>query len=70
MKPGPKMGALLDVLLGEVIEDADKNNKEYLLKRVLELDNYDLEELREKAKDLIEEKREEEDKNIKQQFKV
>lgn len=70
MQPGPKMGALLDVLLSEVIEDTDKNNKEYLLKRVVELNDYNLEELRAQAKELIEEKREEDDKHIKQQFKV
>ncbi len=70
MEPGPKMGAILDVLLSEVLEDPSLNTKKYLLKRVENLDKMDLEELRIKAKELIEEKREEEDKDIKKKFKV
>lgn len=65
MKPGPKIGAILDVLLAEVIEDAGKNEREYLLKRAKELDEKDLGKLREMAKQKIEEKKEEEDKEIK-----
>ncbi len=37
MKPGPKVGQLLQKLFEEVDEDLSKNNKEYLLKRVKEL---------------------------------
>lgn len=70
MEPGPKMGAILDVLLAEVIEDPKLNTKKYLLKRVEELDKMDLAELRLKAKEVIEEKRDEEDKDIKRKFKV
>jgi tRNA nucleotidyltransferase (CCA-adding enzyme) len=65
IKPGPKIGAILDVLLSEVIEEAEKNNKEHLLKRAQELDQEDLEKLRGRAKAKIEEKKEEEDKEIK-----
>jgi poly(A) polymerase/tRNA nucleotidyltransferase (CCA-adding enzyme) len=65
MQPGPKIGALLDVLLSEVIEDAEKNKKTLLLKRAAELQNTDLEKLRNMAKIKIEEKKEEEDKEIK-----
>jgi hypothetical protein len=68
--PGPKIGAILDVLLGEVLEDPDLNNLPWLKKRVKELNAFNLEELRVKAKEVIEEKREEEDKLIKKQFKV
>lgn len=37
LKPGPKIGELLQKLFLEVDEDLSKNNKEYLLKRVREL---------------------------------
>lgn len=68
MEPSPKMGAVLDVLLAEVLEDPEHNTKEYLLKRAQKLQDFNLEELRAKAKELIEEKREEEDKKIKRKF--
>jgi tRNA nucleotidyltransferase (CCA-adding enzyme) len=70
MKPGPKMGAILDVLLAEVLENPELNKKDLLVERIKELDKLNLEELREKAREIIEEKREEEDKNIKRKFKV
>jgi poly(A) polymerase/tRNA nucleotidyltransferase (CCA-adding enzyme) len=65
LKPGPKIGAILDVLLAEVIEDAAKNEKIKLLERAKELESSDLAQLREMAKEKIEEKKEEEDKEIK-----
>lgn len=68
--PGPIIGAILDVLLGEVLEDPERNNPEFLQKRASELSQLNLEELREKAKEVIEEKRIEEDREIKKQFKV
>lgn len=68
--PSPKIGALLDVLLSEVLEDPELNNVTWLKKRVKELNEFDLEELRLKAKEVIEEKRVEEDKQIKKIYKV
>jgi len=68
MEPSPKMGAVLDVLLSEVIEDPTRNNKEYLLERAQKLKEFDLAELRTQAKEIIEEKREEEDKKIKHKY--
>ncbi len=68
--PGPKIGAILDVLLGDVLEDPELNNLTWLKKRAQELNEFELEELRAKAKELIAEKREEEDKLIKKQYKV
>jgi poly(A) polymerase/tRNA nucleotidyltransferase (CCA-adding enzyme) len=68
--PGPKIGAILDVLLSEVIEDPKLNTEIWLEKRVKELNNFNLDELRLKAKEVINEKREEEDKAIKRQHKV
>lgn len=70
MEPGPKMGAILDVLLAEVLEDPGLNDKKILLKRVKELEKLDLSELRDKAREVIEEKREDDDKDIKRRFKV
>lgn len=37
IKPGPKIGKILQKLFEEVDEDLEKNNKEYLLKRVKEI---------------------------------
>lgn len=70
VKPGPKIGAILDVLLSEVIEDPSLNSKEYLIKRSDELDKYDLKELRLKAKEVIEEKKMEDDEELKKDFYV
>lgn len=63
--PGPKIGAILDVLLAEVIEDPKLNTKETLLSHGKSLIHHDLEKLRELAKEKIDEKREEDDQNIK-----
>jgi len=68
MVPSPKMGALLDVLLSEVLEDPERNTKEYLLERAQKLQDFNLEELRAQAKEVIEEKRVEDDKNIKRKY--
>jgi tRNA nucleotidyltransferase (CCA-adding enzyme) len=70
IKPGPKIGAILDVLLSEVIEEPKKNDRKILLARAENLNNLNLKTLRKKAKEVIEEKRQEEDKNIKKQFRV
>jgi len=68
--PGPKIGAILDVLLSDVIEDPALNNRDYLEKRSQELHKLDLNELRQKAKEVIEEKREEDDTKMKEEFWV
>jgi len=69
-KPGPKMGAVLDVLLSEVIEDPKMNNLKYLAQRAKELDKDDLKALREKAKEKIEEKQSKDDQKMKEEFWV
>ena len=68
MTTSPKMGAVLDVLLSEVLEDPERNTREYLLERAQALQNFDLAELRAQAKEVIEEKREEDDKKIKHKY--
>lgn len=63
MKPGPRMGWILHALLEEVLDDPKKNSREYLDKRVGELDllsDADLRALGEKAKEAKEELEEEE----------
>jgi len=66
----PKIGAILDVLLSEVIDNPELNKKETLTVRAKELNKLELEELRTVAKEVIVAKQEEEDKNIKKQYKV
>jgi hypothetical protein len=68
--PGPKIGAILDVLLAEVIEDPGLNSREYLEKRVIDLNKMELDELRSRAKARIEERKMEDDVELKQDFKV
>jgi poly(A) polymerase/tRNA nucleotidyltransferase (CCA-adding enzyme) len=68
--PGPTIGAILDVLLSDVVEEPELNVKEILEKRVLELAALPLAELRQKAKEVIEEKREEDDKKFRLKHKV
>jgi poly(A) polymerase/tRNA nucleotidyltransferase (CCA-adding enzyme) len=70
IEPGPIIGAILDVLLAEVIECPKKNDKKYLEKRAKELKQVDLAKLRGMAKEKIEEKKEEEDLDIKSKYWV
>jgi poly(A) polymerase/tRNA nucleotidyltransferase (CCA-adding enzyme) len=70
IEPGPKIGAINDVLLAEVIEDPKKNTKVYLEKRIKQLDKENLDQLRSLAKGKIEEKKEEEDLKIKEKYWV
>ncbi len=63
MKPGPRMGWILNALLEEVLEDPTKNTVEALKERVLELDKLpdaSLRTLGEKAKETKKELEEEE----------
>ena len=70
VEPSPKIGAILEVLLAEVLEDPELNTKKYLAKRSLELNQLNLEELRAKAKEVIAEKQQAEDRELKRDFKV
>jgi len=58
IQPGPKIGKVLDVLFAEVLEEPKKNNKTYLQERVEELgklEERELADLAEKAKNKREE---------------
>ncbi|MGI6374233.1 MAG: CCA tRNA nucleotidyltransferase [Patescibacteria group bacterium] len=70
ISPGPKIGALLDVLLAEVIEDPALNNSNHLEQRVLELNKLELSDLRERAREVIADKQETDDLKIKRSYKV
>lgn len=55
MKPGPRMGWILHALLEEVLDDPAKNNRDYLDKRVFELEklgDFELRALADKAKEI------------------
>jgi tRNA nucleotidyltransferase (CCA-adding enzyme) len=67
---GPKIGAILEVLLAEVIEDPKLNTKKILLQRANILKESDLETLRIQAEEKIQEKISEEDKQIKKRHWV
>lgn len=67
--PGPKIGAILKVLLSEIIEDPEKNTKKYLEKRTKELYELSPEEIL-KSEKIIQEKKEEEDLKDKKKFWV
>ena len=68
--PGPKIGALLDVLLAEAIEDPTINTREKLLERSIALQKHDLEQLRELAKEKIKEQQAADDRLIKHRHHV
>lgn len=62
--PGPKIGALLDCLLAEVIESPALNIRETLLDRARQLMDNDLDVLRQLAQDRIREEQNIEDQAI------
>ncbi len=70
IQPGPKIGAILDVLLAQVIDDQTLNEKEKLLGLAKDLDKKDLAELRAFAKQKIEEEKKEEEKLMKKKYWV
>ncbi len=70
LKPGPKIGAILDVLLGEVIEDASLNERKKLLARAKELDSQDIKTLRTTAKTRIDEQRKKDEECMKKKYWV
>ncbi|MFH0819403.1 MAG: HD domain-containing protein [bacterium] len=70
IKPGPKVGAILDVLLAEVIDEPKKNDPIHLKKRIVELNKLDLNELRQRAKEKIKITQEDMDTEIKGKYYV
>ncbi len=69
IEPGPKIGLILNYLLAEVIDDPNKNTKEYLEKRIHELDKKSPEELK-KSLEKIERAVEKEEKERMKKYYV
>ena len=69
IKPGPKIGLILNSLLAEVLDDPTKNTKEHLQKRIHELDKKSPEELK-KSLEKIEKAVEEEEKERMKKYYV
>ena len=70
IKPGPKIGAILDVLLAQVIDDPKLNKKEKLLKLAEDLNKKDLADLRKIAKEKIAKEKKEEEILMKKKYWV
>jgi hypothetical protein len=70
LSPGPKIGAILDVLLSEAIENPSLNEKKKLLFIAKELQTKNIEEIREMAKKKIAEEKKEEEKLMKKKYWV
>jgi len=70
ISPGPKIGAILDVLLAKVVDNPKFNNRESLLKIARGLKDGKLIDLRIMAKEKIEEEREEEEQRLKSKYHV
>ncbi len=68
--PGPQIGAVLDVLLAEVIDNPSHNTYDALAKRATELRDEDLTTLRNLAQDRIAEKRANDDRDFKKKHFV
>lgn len=64
LRPGPKIGAILECLLAEVIDNPSQNTRESLLDRARQLMDNDLVVLRNLAQERIREERTAEDKVI------
>ncbi len=66
IKPGPKVGLILNALMEEVFDDPSLNNEEYLNKRTLELSQLSESDLKEKAESGKVKKELEEEKKLKE----
>ncbi len=69
-EPGPQIGAVLDVLLAETIEDPTKNTVAYLSDRATQLRDTDLTTLRTLAKEEISKKQQADDASMKKKHWV
>lgn len=73
IKPGPKIGQILDILLGYVLDDPKKNTKEFLEGEALklsEMTDFDLQKLSEKSQEEKSEVVVKQDKMTKQKYWV
>jgi poly(A) polymerase/tRNA nucleotidyltransferase (CCA-adding enzyme) len=70
LKPGPKIGAILEILLAEVIDNPQLNNKKELLEKARELAGEEVGSLRGQALKKIKEEKTREEKEIKDKYYV
>ena len=73
IEPGPKIGYILNILLDEVLDDPQKNSKDYLSERALKLNDeplVKLEKMCKIAQAKTQEVAEEEFKSIKSKYRV
>ncbi|MFH1968321.1 MAG: HD domain-containing protein [bacterium] len=73
IKPGPKIGQILSILLGHVLDDPKNNNKEFLekeVKRLGKLSDKELQKLSEKSKEEKQEIEVKKDEMTKQKYWV
>jgi poly(A) polymerase/tRNA nucleotidyltransferase (CCA-adding enzyme) len=73
IQPGPKIGFLLNILLEEILDEPEKNKKEYLEKKLKELGKFsekELKKMNETAKIKYKNILEEEEIKIKQKYQV
>ena len=73
IEPGPKIGYILNILLDEVLDEPQKNKKEYLTDQVLKLDKKplkELEKMHKMAQAKTQEVAEEEFRSIKSKYRV
>ncbi len=73
IEPGPKIGYILNILLDEVLDDPQKNKKEYLTSQILKLDKKppkELEKMCKMAQAKTQEVAEEEFRSIKSKYHV
>ena len=68
IKPSPKIGLILNSLLVEVLDDPGKNKKEYLKKRIRELDKKSPQELKESLEKIDKALEEEEKERMKKYY--
>ncbi|GIW66921.1 MAG: HDIG domain-containing protein [Candidatus Parcubacteria bacterium] len=71
--PGPRVGWIIKILLNEIIDDPNKNEKEYLLSRIKELNKLDdikLKNMSEEGETKLREIEKKVDEDLKQKFKI
>jgi poly(A) polymerase/tRNA nucleotidyltransferase (CCA-adding enzyme) len=68
--PGPVIGGVLNALLAEVIEEPEKNKKEYLLSRAQELKDKDPKELKALGVKAVEEEEKKQEEEIRRKYHV
>lgn len=69
-KPGPMIGAILNVLLAEIIENPSLNNINYLSERAIKLEKDNLSHLKKKSLEIIRQTNFEQNLKIKQKYHV